>query len=113
MQTIIEFFKKNQSYVLVFFVLFFLVRSCKKGANLNRTSRQAIELQRINDSLEQSIVETSSVEYSNGFSKGLDFEKYEIINYILKSTKYPLDLKTRGTIVDLTNDIENNEHRKK
>jgi hypothetical protein len=113
MQTIMEFLKKNKVYVLVFFVLFFAVRSCKKGVDFNLASRQAIELKLIKDSLEKSIIESRLVEYSNGFSKGLDFEKYEIINYILKSTKYPLDLKTRGTIVNITNDIENNEHRKK
>lgn len=113
MKNLIEILKKYKVHILTVLLFIVYIGSCSKGRNVKILEKEIKQLEQEHDSLIEVLPEIKHTSYNKGYDKGRKYEKDLITNFILKSTKYPLDIKSRNLIVDITNDIDNNEHIKR
>lgn len=112
MEKIKEFLKAYRMHILISLLVIIYIGSCSKSRTIKVLNKELKQYELDYDSLNVTIVDAMSESFDIGYNDGTKQEKDRIVNYILKSTKYPLDIKSRNLIVNITNDIENNKHIK-
>lgn len=107
MNKLIKFVVSYEVYILVTLLVLSQFNSCKKSVRVKKLGNEIVD---INDKLNQtdSLVDQS---FKDGVIVGMDRERDEIYNFIVSTTKKPLDLKSRELIVKITDDIRENKHR--
>lgn len=113
MKKIVDLIKVYKVYILLTLLGLSYFGSCQKRVTIKKLNKNISHLNSEIDSLINLNLIVLVDENKKGFLEGIELEKNRVTNYILKSTKYPLDIRTRQLIVEITNDIENNQHRNK
>jgi len=112
MKNVIEFIKKYKVHILSLLLIIVYFGSCGKNRTIKKLEKRLTESELILDSIQTLSIINIEESYNKGLVYGKITERNSIVTYILRSTKYPLDIRSRNLIVDITNDIENNEHLK-
>jgi hypothetical protein len=112
MKNVIEFIKKYKVHILTTLLIVVYFGSCGKSRTIKKLEKSLTQSELTLDSIQKISHVNIEESYNKGFKSGKITERNDIITYILRSTKYPLDIRSRNLIVDITNDIENNEHVK-
>lgn len=107
MNKLIKFVMNYKVYILFTLLVLSQFNSCKKSVRVKKLGNEIVD---INSKLNQtdSLVDQS---FNDGVVIGMDRERDKIYNFIVSTTKKPLDLKSRELIVKITDDIRENKHR--
>jgi hypothetical protein len=115
MEKIIKFAKKYKIHILSTLLFIFFVRSCQKSGEIRKlekeTTKQMDSLIVVKKIHLEKIRETQQKYYIEGFDKGANTERDQIIEFLDDKVSGPQNLKVRQFTNEFRDELKQNKHR--